>query len=85
MKKIEVYGRDNCPWCEKAVELLIAHKLDYAYHDIEEDFQAKLDFTRRTRGTTVPQILVGEHLIGGCDDLSVSLKAGIIQQMVGGN
>ena len=85
MQNIIVYGRKNCPWCDKAVALLKERNYVFSYHDIEEDPQTRLDFNNRTKGAkTVPQILVGEHLVGGFDRLSLFTTTGIFQQLVGG-
>jgi glutaredoxin 3 len=38
-----VYGRDNCPYCVEAKQLLESRGLDYAYHDLTDD-QLRQDF-----------------------------------------
>ena len=52
---IHIYGRDNCKYCEAAVELLQEKGLDYIYHDIYSDDEL-LKFMQNRGHATVPQI-----------------------------
>lgn len=71
-----VYGRDNCPWCEKARELLTQKKFEFFYlklgfHYTKEELIEKVGYSD---GLTVPQIFKGDddnddEYIGGYQDL----------------
>lgn len=67
---IEVYSKNNCPWCDKA-KVLISEKLgNYVEYNIEEDSAKKADLLRRfPHVKTVPQIVINGKLIGGYTDL----------------
>jgi len=79
--KFKVYGRDSCPFCEKALELLAGSEVEYV--DTRKDLSgAKFsDYFLKEYGrkvTTVPQIfLVDEQedltYVGGYEDLKVLL------------
>jgi ribonucleoside-diphosphate reductase alpha chain len=57
LKSVVVYGRPNCPYCDKATEYLKENNIKYKYIDIIEDFKAK-EFLILNGKNTVPQIYV---------------------------
>ena len=70
MPVVEIYTKTFCPYCWRAKELLASKGLDY--HEVAVDFggEAKQLMIERANGrTTVPQIFIREHHVGGCDDL----------------
>ena len=76
MKRIEVYSKDWCPFCDRAKALLDARKLDYVVIDVTEDPALEAEMRERANRRTVPQIFIdGEH-IGGYDDLAALAARG---------
>ena len=78
----EIYGRNNCIWCERAKALLEVNGLPYIYLNIEEDKDA-LDIFKDyfPSAKTVPQILVevdksSWDVVGTFEDLRNYLKDG---------
>lgn len=71
----EIYGRNNCVWCNRAKTLLDDWGLPYTYYNIEEDEDALLSFKEYFPGAkTVPMICFendkyGWETIGGYEDL----------------
>jgi glutaredoxin 3 len=81
MAKFTVYKRDDCPYCVQAMRFLatlrddrddVEVKLVDAYKDAAEVRAAQ----KRVGRTTVPQIFVDDHHIGGWDDLAAFAQAG---------
>ncbi|RUP39326.1 MAG: glutaredoxin [Acinetobacter sp.] len=71
----EIYGRNNCVWCDRAKELLDTKEIPYRYKNIEMDSAALLDFKILFPGKkTVPQIMKGSLYIGGYENLVEWLK-----------
>lgn len=75
---IEVYTKDNCPWCERAKQELSKRwreGITIVYHNISSDPALKEDMfnwfdnLKLPRPKTVPQIFIDKHHIGGYDDL----------------
>jgi glutaredoxin 3 len=69
---ITMYSKDNCPWCEKALELLKKYDkpvkvLKLGVDFTREEFYHLVD--RRNKPRTVPQIVIGHDWIGGYEDL----------------
>lgn len=69
MKKIEIYTKNYCPFCKKAVSLLEKKEVIFSEYDVTNN-QAKLDEAIKVSGiTTVPQFFVDGVFIGGHDDM----------------
>ena len=69
MDNIVIYSKDNCPYCDMAINLAKSKGMDMSVLKLEtdytvEEFSAKFIYAR-----SVPQIILnGEH-IGGYQDL----------------
>ena len=78
----EVYGRNNCVWCDRAKELLEEKNIDFVFKNIEENKAFLADFKYYFIGATaVPKILLrtsdGDDeftVIGGYKELYEWLK-----------
>lgn len=66
-KKVIMYTFKICPYCIKAKNLLNKENIDF--QEIEITREELHELSQKTKMTTVPQIFVGDLLIGGCDDL----------------
>lgn len=70
MKPITIYTTKSCPYCVAAKALLRKKELDFSEVDVSGDRAGRAAMTKRAHGrTSVPQIFIGEHHVGGCDDL----------------
>ena len=71
MRNIIVYSRPDCPWCDKAKDLLKTYKFPYQEKMLDVDYSK--DDLRLLVGPekklTVPQIMIDNTLIGGYNDL----------------
>lgn len=76
----EIYGRNNCVWCDRAKALLDEKGLTYKYMNIEENENYLEAFKENFPGAkTVPQIIKldwydVDEWIGGYEDLHEWLK-----------
>jgi glutaredoxin 3 len=80
---IEIYTKAFCPYCSRAKALLEAKGVQY--REISVDFGGELreQMIQRARGrTTVPQIFIREHHVGGCDDLFALDRAGRLDDLI---
>lgn len=65
-----MYSKSWCPYCERARELLQRKGVAFQEIDIDTVPGQRAEMIRRSGGRyTVPQIFIGEHLVGGSDDL----------------
>ena len=70
MAEVEIYTRATCGYCIRAKRLLAMRGVDYKEIPIDRDQNSRAEMIERAQGrTTVPQIFIDGHHIGGCDDL----------------
>lgn len=79
---IEVYGRDNCPYCELAKAYLTAQGFGFKYRDASDEQNRSEMMARNPDAKTVPQIFVGSRKIGGYEDL-IKISINALQQISG--
>ncbi|QTH62631.1 glutaredoxin 3 [Psychrosphaera ytuae] len=70
MSKVDIYTKTYCPYCVRAKALLDSKQVTYNEIKIDEQPELRAPMIERASGrSTVPQIFIGEHHVGGCDDL----------------
>ncbi len=71
MSKVTVYTMDHCPYCERAKALLKQRGVEYAEIRVSMDDDSQWEALEKKTGMkTMPQIMNGETLIGGFNDLA---------------
>lgn len=83
MKKIEIYTKDHCPYCHRAKGLLQSKNAEFTDHDLTIDPAKEQEMRQRSGRTSVPEIFIDDHLIGGCDDLFALDAAGKLEEALG--
>lgn len=60
----EIYGTQQCPWCDRVKNLIASYGMKYTYTDVGQSEEAQQMF-RQNQWRTVPQVLFqGKHLGG---------------------
>jgi glutaredoxin 3 len=80
---IEIYTKTFCPYCWRAKALL--EKKGVQYREISVDYGGELreQMIERAKGrTTVPQIFIREHHVGGCDELHELERRGRLDDLI---
>lgn len=72
---IKVYTTSYCPYCDAAKDLLAKKGLSYEEIDVTEP-EKKLALKEKTGWRTVPQIFIGEKMIGGYQELAALEHSG---------
>ena len=82
MTQIVVYTKPYCPYCVRALALL--EKKGVAFTEIEAGFDPgkRQEMVRRSGRATFPQIFVGDHHIGGCDDMMALEREGRLDALL---
>ena len=86
MQKVLMYCTAVCPYCVRAEQLLLAkgvQEIEKVRIDLDPD--RKVEMMSRTGRRTVPQIYIGDHHVGGFDDLSALDRAGGLEPLLAGN
>ncbi len=80
--KVLLYTKDYCPYCKHAKRLLDSKGVKYEEHDLEdkpEEFEALM---KKTGLRTVPQIFIGDQLIGGYSDMAELEREGKLDALL---
>lgn len=81
---VDIYTKTFCSYCWRAKELLEAEGIDYREISVDYGGEAREQMIQRANGrTTVPQIFIREHHVGGCDDLVALARAGDLDKLIG--
>tara|TARA_B100001109_G_scaffold253974_1_gene252679 strand:- start:2215 stop:2436 length:222 start_codon:yes stop_codon:yes gene_type:complete len=70
---IEIYGKTQCPFCDKAKALCEKEGLEYTYKQLDTDFTREELFELFPGARTFPQIKFDGENIGGYSDLEAKL------------
>jgi glutaredoxin 3 len=81
---IVVYSTGWCPYCVRARALLERKGLPFREIKVDEDPAQREAMLARSGGRrTVPQIFVGDHHVGGFDELYALEKTGQLDALTG--
>jgi glutaredoxin 3 len=69
MPQVTIYTKPYCPYCVRAVSLLEKKGVEFTEVDAAFDREKRQEMMQRSGRTTFPQIFIGDHHIGGCDDM----------------
>ncbi|MFZ3019576.1 MAG: glutaredoxin 3 [Gallionella sp.] len=85
MAKVVMYCTEVCPYCVRA-EHLLQRKGVTEIEKIRVDLQPELRVAmmEKTGRRTVPQIYIGEHHVGGYDDMAALDRAGELDELLAG-
>lgn len=85
MSEVTIYSSDFCPFCIRAKHLLDAKKVAYREIRVDGKPDVRAEMTRLAGGrTSVPQIWIDDHHVGGCDQLMALERAGKLDAMLTG-
>ncbi len=68
---IEIYGKTQCPFCDKAKQLCEREGLDFVYKQLDKDFTREDLFEQFPGARTFPQIKMDGENIGGYTELEI--------------
>jgi len=66
---IEIYGKPQCPYCDRAKALCEQNDYEYIYNQLDVDFTREELMEQFPTARTFPQITVDGVNIGGYDQL----------------
>ena len=83
MAKVEIYTQSSCGFCVRAKRLLDMKHVAYDEIPIDRGGEPRAEMLQRAQGrSSVPQIFIGGHHIGGCDDLMALEMDGKLDAML---
>lgn len=73
---VTIYTSATCPYCDRAKMLLKRKNIAYTEIRVDQDSEKRIEMQNKSQRKTVPQIFIGDHHVGGCDDLYALEAAG---------
>lgn len=84
MADIEIYTKFLCPYCTRAKALLESKGVSFREIDVTMDAALRRTMMERSNGrSTVPQIFIDGHHVGGSDDLAALEARGGLDPLLG--
>lgn len=80
---VVMYTTGWCPYCARARHLLAAKGVAFTDIDIESRAGLRDEMRARGGGRTVPQIFIGDRLVGGSDELLALEASGELDRLLG--
>jgi glutaredoxin 3 len=75
--EVVMYTAQLCPYCSMAKDLLRSKSIAFREIDVSEQPSLRAEMRAKAGGrNSVPQIWIGAHHVGGCDDLFALERAG---------
>lgn len=81
MATVTIYLTTWCPYCIRAKRLLNKKKVEYTEINVSQ-VNLRSEMVALTSGTTVPQIIINDHPIGGCDELFALERNGKLDKLL---
>ena len=82
--EILMYSTSWCGFCERARGLLRRKGIEFREIRLDETPDERESMMRRSGGRrSVPQIFIGDHHVGGYDELAVLERTGELDQLLG--
>jgi glutaredoxin 3 len=69
MPEILIYTKPGCPYCRAAKALLMKKGAAFTEIDVSNPADQRAMSVKAHGRTTVPQIFIGTHHVGGSDDM----------------
>jgi glutaredoxin 3 len=82
MKPVIMYTTDFCPFCRSAKALLEKRGIAYEEINLARDPDSRNQLENVTGMFTFPQILIGDHAIGGFEELLAADRGGRLPELL---
>ena len=83
MTTVEIYTKASCGFCVRAKRMLEMKKVEYREIPVDRGGPPKEEMVQRAKGrSTVPQIFINGHHVGGCDDLMALEYQGKLDELL---
>ena len=80
--QVVMYSTRFCPYCMRARALLDGKGVSYTDIGVDGRPELRAQMVERSGRHTVPQIWIGEHHVGGYDDIALLERQGRLDQLL---
>ena len=84
MNPVIIYTSSWCPYCIKALHLLDSKGVSYQNISVDGQPDVRQKMADKAGRTSVPQVWIGDHHVGGCDDLHALERDGQFDSLLKG-
>jgi glutaredoxin 3 len=81
--EVTIYTSAWCGYCMRAKALLDGKGIAYREIDVDGNRALREEMIARSGRRTVPQVFIGEHHVGGSDDLAAAARSGELDRLLG--
>jgi glutaredoxin 3 len=81
---IVIYSTAACPYCVRAKRFLDAKGVSYTELRVDLDPALRQQMEHKSQRRSVPQIFIGDHHVGGFDDMWRLEQGGKLDTLLGG-
>jgi thioredoxin reductase (NADPH) len=74
--QVEIYSKANCGFCDKAIRLAEANKLDFTVKKLDVDFNREQLLEQFPNAKSFPIVLINGVVIGGFTEFNTYLQVG---------
>ena len=82
MREIKIYTSLRCSYCSAAKQLLTSHGYQYQEINMQGDEDLMIEVMQKSGQRTVPQIFIGDHSVGGYQELLAALTNNEFAQLI---
>ncbi len=80
--RVTLYGNRTCPYCGAARMLLKSRRIDFDDVIVSDDPELLEEMRRGSGRSSVPQVFVDSHHVGGFDELDALAKSGELDRLL---
>ena len=82
MRTVTIYTSEPCAYCSGAKQLLAKRGIEYEEINMSMDSDGRAELAQTTGMFTFPQIVIGDFVLGGFDELRVADYTGKLKQLL---
>jgi len=82
MSEVVVYTTNACGYCTRVKMLLAAREIGFREVNIAGDPDAFVELAKSTGMMTLPQVFVGEVLVGGYQETAAADQSGKLRELL---
>jgi glutaredoxin 3 len=82
MSTIKVYTTEPCSFCRRVKGLLSSRGLEFEEVNLARDPEGRIELARSTGMMTFPQVVVGDHLVGGFNEVVAAAESGRLEELL---
>ncbi len=82
MSGVTVYTTEPCSFCARVKGLLRARGIQFDEINLSRDPAGRVELAQKTGMMTFPQVVVGEHLVGGFAEVQDAVDSGRLSEIL---